>query len=79
MYQLGHVFLRCDIPALPPEKVIRGEIWTVNAQLHCSDYKRQAVYVKGIKGNHIPVVYIKLKLISEDISALHIKVHNCYT
>jgi len=31
-------------------------------QLHSSNH--QAVYVRSIKGNHIPVVYIKLKLIS---------------
>jgi hypothetical protein len=71
MYQLDHVFLSCDIPVVPLEYIIRAEMWLINAQLHCSNYKwqlqnsnHQAVYVRSIKANHIPSVYIKLKLIS---------------
>jgi hypothetical protein len=39
MYQLDHVFLRCDIPVVPLEYTIRAKMWPVNAQLHCSNYK----------------------------------------
>jgi len=38
----------------------------------------QAVYVRSIKGNHIPAVYIYLKMIMEHILASHIKVHGSY-
>ena len=38
MYQLDHVCLWCDIPTVPLQ-YIRTEIFPVNAQLHCSNYK----------------------------------------
>jgi len=41
MYQLGHVFLRCDIPIESLEFIMRAEMYPVNAQLHCSNYKWQ--------------------------------------
>jgi len=41
MYQLGHVCSWCDIPTVPQEYVIRAEIFSVNAQLHCRNYKWQ--------------------------------------
>jgi len=32
----------------------------------------QAVYVRSIKGNHIPVVYIELKMVSRrDLGLIH--------
>jgi putative lipase involved disintegration of autophagic bodies len=38
-----------------------------------------SIYARNIKGNHIPEVYIYLKMISVNISALHTKVCDCYT
>ena len=71
MYQLGHVFLWCDIPTVPLEYITGAEIFPVNEQLHCRNYKwqlqsshNQAVYVRIINGNHISVAYIRLNFIS---------------
>jgi len=69
MYQLDHIGLWHNNPTVPLKRIIREEIFPVNAQLQCSNYKwqphvlatsshHQAVYVRSIKGNHIPVVYI---------------------
>jgi hypothetical protein len=41
MYQVGHVFWRCDIPTVSVEYIIRNEMWSVNVQLQCSNYKWQ--------------------------------------
>jgi hypothetical protein len=41
MYHLGHVVLWCAIPTVPIEYTIAAEIFPVNAQLHCSNYKWQ--------------------------------------
>jgi len=60
---------------VPLEYTIGAEIFLINAQIHCSNYKWQlhtelqtshnkAVYMRSIKGNHTPVAYIRLKLIS---------------
>jgi hypothetical protein len=75
MYQLRHVVLWCDVPTAPPEYITGAKIFAVNAQLHCSNYNgsyihqlqsshNQTVNVNSIKGNHISVTYIRLKLIS---------------
>jgi hypothetical protein len=60
---------------VPPEYIIGAEIFPINAQLHCSNYNgsyiyqlqssyNQAVNMSSIKGNHVSVTYIRLKLIS---------------
>jgi len=41
-YQLGHVCWRCDIPVVPLEFIVKEEMWPINAQLHCSNYKWQS-------------------------------------
>ena len=53
---------------MPLEYTIGAEIFPINAQIHCSNYKWQqqsshnkAVYVRSTKGNHTPVAYIRLK------------------
>jgi len=38
-----------------------------------------SIYVRNIKGNHIPVVYIYIKTISVNTSALHKNVCDYYT
>ena len=55
---------------MPLEYTTEAHIPPINAQIHCSNYKWQqqsshnkAVHVRSIKGNHIPVAYIRLKLI----------------
>ena len=81
---------------MPLGYTVKAEMWAINTQLHCSNYKwhiyipyiyqlqsshNQAVYVRSIKGNHIPVAYIRLKLNGgrylgltyKDIRMLHIK------
>ena len=35
------LFLRCDIPTVPLEYIIRTGMWPLNVQLHCSNYKWQ--------------------------------------
>jgi len=73
MHQLGHDFLRCDIPTVPLQYTVRADMWTVNTQLYCSNYKgsymfqlqishHQAVYVTRVRGNRIPVVCIQLRI-----------------
>ena len=39
MYQLGHYILRCDIPVVPLQYTVRTDMWPVNTQLYCSNYK----------------------------------------
>ena len=66
LHQLGHDFLRCDIPAVPLQYTVRAEMWPVKTQLtvaitngsymfqlHSSHH--QAVYVR--RGNFIPLTY----------------------
>jgi hypothetical protein len=62
---------------VPLEFIIRAEMWTVNAQLHCSNGKlqlqsshNQAVYVRRINENFIAVAYIWLKMISGRLLSL---------
>ena len=75
MHQLGHYILSCGISVVPLQYTVRTDMWPVNTQLYCSNYKgrymcqlhsshHQALYVRRIKGNHIPVVYIYLKMIT---------------
>jgi hypothetical protein len=57
---------------VPLEYIIGAKIFPFNAEIHCSNYKwqlhiaatKQAIYVRSIKGNYIPVAYMRLKLIS---------------
>jgi len=69
MHQLSHDFLRCNILIVPLEYTVIADMWPVNTQLYCSNYKgsyifqlqinhHQAVYMRSIIGNYIPVVYI---------------------
>ena len=35
------IFLRCKIPGVPLEHIVRVDMWPINTQLHCSNYKWQ--------------------------------------
>ena len=74
MYQSGYV-LWCDIPILPLEQIIRKKrslsMHSFTVAIINSSYMfqlwnshHQALYVRSIKGNFTPVVYIYLKIIS---------------
>ena len=61
MYQIGHVVLWCNIPTVPLEYIIRAEIFPVNAQLHCSNYKglpQQAEVAQGVPGRLRPRIFL---------------------
>ena len=69
------IFVWCDIPTVPLEYITSKEIGlsmhsstvpitngSYMFQLQSSHH--QAIYVRSIKGNYIPAVYIQLKMIS---------------